>query len=197
MERVIKMGLADKCGLRSVIWPLLATVVLVSERIAVPLDGEPRDRSLFGVDTVAERTEGESVADGELYAKRIQPLFKRHCFECHSENAEEVKGNLRLDSYEAILKGGDNGEAVTPGDTKSFLLRVLRYEVDDYKMPPRARLPDEDIKDVERWIKAGAPGPKKNPGPPPPKKPDDEPQENREASSAAPMRVHAGARSMP
>ncbi|MFM2094588.1 MAG: hypothetical protein RIS70_1712 [Planctomycetota bacterium] len=191
------MGLADKCGLRSVIWPLLATVVFVSERVAVPLDGEPRDRSLFSADTVVERTEGEAVADGELYAKRIQPLFKRHCFECHSESAEEVKGNLRLDSYEAILKGGNNGEAVTPGDTKSFLLRVLRYEVDDYKMPPRARLPDEDIKDVERWIKAGAPGPKKSQGRSPAKKPEDEPQEDPVKSSATPMQARAGSRSMP
>ena len=168
-----------------------------SERVAVPLDGESRDRSLFTADTLVERTEGEAVADGELYAKRIQPLLKRHCFECHSENAEEVKGNLRLDSYEAILKGGNNGEAVTPGDTKSFLLRVLRYEVDDYKMPPRARLPDDDIKDVERWIKAGAPGPKKNPGSLPPNKPGDEPHEKPVKSSSTPMQTRAASRSMP
>lgn len=128
--------------------------------LAVPSNvsrGRPHERP----SDLERDSSAEPIPESELFAKRILPLFERHCYECHSAKADEIQGNLRLDSYEAILKGGNNGEAVTPGDVKSFLLRVIRYEVDDYKMPPRARLPESDVKDVERWIKAGAPGPKK------------------------------------
>ncbi|MBM4005371.1 MAG: amino acid permease [Planctomycetes bacterium] len=101
----------------------------------------------------------EPIKVEELYARRIQPLLERHCYDCHSEKANELKGNLRLDKIELILKGGNNGPAVVPGDNNSFLLRSIRYQEDDYKMPPRAKLADDEIRDFERWVKAGARGP--------------------------------------
>jgi amino acid transporter len=102
---------------------------------------------------------GEPTKEEELYARRIQPLLERHCYDCHSEKADELKGNLRLDKIELILKGGNNGPAVVPGDKNSFLLRAIRYQEDDYKMPPRAKLADDEIRDFERWVEAGARGP--------------------------------------
>jgi hypothetical protein len=66
-----------------------------------------------------------------------------------------VKGNLRLDSLEGVFKGGDNGPAIVPGDIEnSFLLRALRYQEDDYQMPPSGRLSDGDIAIVEAWVKS-------------------------------------------
>lgn len=90
-----------------------------------------------------------------LFDKTIRPLLERKCYECHSAKADEVKGNLRLDSLEGIFKGGDNGPAVIAGDVEnSFLLRAMRYQEDDYQMPPSGRLPDRDIAAVEAWVKA-------------------------------------------
>src|SRR5688572_19502326 len=82
----------------------------------------------------------------ELFKKSIRPLFERKCFECHSSKADELKGNLKLESLDDILKGGATGPAVIAGDTEnSFLLRAIRYQEDDYQMPPSGRLSDKDI----------------------------------------------------
>jgi cytochrome c553 len=90
----------------------------------------------------------------QLFSKRVLPLLKSKCFECHSSKAEEVKGNLKLESLEEILKGGDNGPAVVAGDVEmSFLLKAVRYEEADYQMPPAGKLSDENIKLLEEWVK--------------------------------------------
>ncbi|MCI0360040.1 MAG: hypothetical protein L0211_16305 [Planctomycetaceae bacterium] len=90
-----------------------------------------------------------------LFEKSVRPLFERKCFECHSSKAEELKGNLKLETAELVLKGGATGPAVIPGDVEnSFLLRAIRYQEEDYQMPPSGRLPDETIALVEKWVKA-------------------------------------------
>ncbi len=100
--------------------------------------------------------EGES-AKIEFFRKKVAPVLKDHCFECHSKKSDEVKGDLLLDSQAALAKGGANGPAVVPGDIEaSFLIRAIRYTEDDYKMPPRGKLDDDVIRDLEKWIKDGA-----------------------------------------
>ncbi len=90
----------------------------------------------------------------QLFVRKIRPLLESKCFDCHSARAEEVKGNLKLDSLEAIFKGGDNGAAVLPGDIEnSFLLKAIRYQEADYQMPPSGKLSDADIQMVEQWVR--------------------------------------------
>jgi mono/diheme cytochrome c family protein len=92
--------------------------------------------------------------DEQTYARKIRPLFERKCFDCHSSRADEVKNGLKLDTLEDVLKGGANGPAVVPGDVEnSFLLRAIRYQEDDFQMPPAGRLPDKEIELIERWVK--------------------------------------------
>lgn len=96
----------------------------------------------------------------KLYRERVLPILRDHCYECHSAKSDDLKGNLRVDTRAGLLKGGDNGPAVAPGEPeRSFLLRAMSYREDDYKMPPRGKLDDELLADVERWIKLGAPVP--------------------------------------
>ena len=100
---------------------------------------------------------GRASADeaAMLFEKSVRPLFERKCFECHSSKADELKGNLKLETMEQVLKGGATGPAVIAGDIEnSFLLRAMRYQEDDFQMPPSGRLPDEDIALVEKWVKA-------------------------------------------
>jgi mono/diheme cytochrome c family protein len=115
-------------------------------------------------------TAGAWTADGRLHAddsdklfkESVRPLLARKCFACHSAKAEELKGNLRLETLELILKGGDQGPAIVAGDAaNSFLVRALKYEVEDFQMPPSGRLPDEEIGLVEKWIKSLGPSGKK------------------------------------
>jgi len=97
-----------------------------------------------------------------LFAKTVRPLFERKCFECHSSKADELKGKLKLETVELVLKGGATGPAVIAGDVEnSFLLRAIRYQEDDFQMPPSGRLSDEDIAIVEKWVKALKTGDKK------------------------------------
>src|SRR3954466_4952115 len=69
------------------------------------------------------------------YAKDIKPLFEKNCFKCHG--SEKQKGKLRLDSLEAVKKGGEDGEVVTPGDSKkSMLVQAVSGALEDGMMPP-------------------------------------------------------------
>ena len=95
----------------------------------------------------------------EFFEKKIRPVLVKHCYECHAEDSEELKGGLLLDSREGIRTGGDSGAAVVPGNlTESLLISALRYE--DFEMPPKEPLPDHVIADFEKWIEMGAPDPR-------------------------------------
>ena len=93
--------------------------------------------------------------DDAVFETKIRPLLVERCYSCHSRAANKSKGGLRLDSREAILKGGDSGPAAVPGDPeKSPLLRAVRY-TDEFKMPPKGKLPDASIADLAAWIRGG------------------------------------------
>ncbi|MBI2948238.1 MAG: PSD1 domain-containing protein [Verrucomicrobia bacterium] len=93
----------------------------------------------------------------ELFEKQIRPVLVEHCFKCHSATSEKLKGNLRLDSREDMLKGGGTRPAVVPGDPeKSLLVEAIRYSNPDLQMPPKHRLADEQITSFVEWIRLGA-----------------------------------------
>ena len=81
-----------------------------------------------------------SAADrkGVTYAKDIRPIFEASCFRCHGE--ERQKGDLRLDSLEAALKGGEDGKVIVPGASKKSLLVIAAARIDDETaMPPKPK----------------------------------------------------------
>src|SRR5436309_12945335 len=96
----------------------------------------------------------------EFFEKKIRPIFVEHCYQCHSKDAEKVKGGLLLDTREGLLKGGDTGPALVAGDPeKSLLIKAVRYTDEDLKMPPKQKLPASMVDDLARWVKMGAPWP--------------------------------------
>jgi hypothetical protein len=73
---------------------------------------------------------------GVTYDSDIKPLLEASCFRCHG--AERPKGGLRLDSKEAVLKGGEDGKVVVPGDAKKSLMLIAVAQLDDETaMPPK------------------------------------------------------------
>jgi hypothetical protein len=75
---------------------------------------------------------------GLTYAKDIRPLFEASCFRCHGE--ERQKGELRLDSLEAVLKGGEDGKVIVRGASKKSLLVIAAARIDDETaMPPKPK----------------------------------------------------------
>ncbi|MEZ0385735.1 MAG: PSD1 and planctomycete cytochrome C domain-containing protein, partial [Verrucomicrobium sp.] len=93
------------------------------------------------------------------FEKDIRPILSNRCFSCHGE--EKQKGNLRLDDVSHILSGGDSGAALVAGKPdESLIVQAIRYTKEDFQMPPKEKLPDEEIAKLEKWIKLGAPWPK-------------------------------------
>jgi hypothetical protein len=98
----------------------------------------------------------------EFFEQKIRPLFVDNCYECHSLQSKKNKGGLLLDTREGLLKGGDTGPAIVPGDPeKSLLIKAVRYTDENLQMPPKKKkLPDEKISYLVEWIKMGAPDPR-------------------------------------
>jgi hypothetical protein len=97
----------------------------------------------------------------EFFENKIRPILVNNCFSCHTNTA---MGGLRLDSAEAMLKGGSKrGAAVTAGDPdKSALILAIRHSDPDpkFRMPMGNKLKDAEIEALTSWVKAGAVWPK-------------------------------------
>jgi len=108
----------------------------------------------FRVACAAEADPGQA----EFFETRVRPIFADHCYSCHSEKAEKLKGGLRLDTQEYLLKGGKSGPAIVPGEADaSLLIKAVRYSDPKLKMPPKGkRLTPEQVADLESWVKMGA-----------------------------------------
>ena len=105
-----------------------------------------------GLSVAAETPTPEQV---QFFERSIRPVLVEHCQKCHGEAKEW--GSLRLDSAKALLNGGDSGPAIVPGQPeKSLLIRAIRQQDEDLKMPPKGKLSDKQIADFILWIKQGA-----------------------------------------
>ena len=111
---------------------------------------------------IAESGGRLSAAGVDFFESRIRPVLVQNCYECHSARAKDLQGGLRLDSREAIRKGGESGPAVAPGNANgSLLIQAVRYE--DHEMPPKGKLPASVIADFAQWVRMGAPDPRDRP----------------------------------
>ena len=90
------------------------------------------------------------------FEKEVLPVLQKRCFECHGEKKQ--KSGLRADSRAALLKGGDFGAAVIPGDpVSSHLIEVITTNDKDSQMPPKGeRLSATEVEALKRWIAQGA-----------------------------------------
>ncbi len=97
----------------------------------------------------------------EFFEKNIRPVLVQRCYECHSAQAKKVKGKLLLDSRAGVVKGGESGAIIVPGDMgKSRLITAIRWSDPDLTMPPKEKLSPAEIEHFEQWVKMGAPDPR-------------------------------------
>ena len=101
-------------------------------------------------------------AETEFFETRVRPVLAEHCYKCHSAGAEKIKGSLLLDTRDGVRKGGETGPAIIPGKPdESLLIKAVRYTDKDFAMPPGdKKLPENFIRDLEQWVKMGAPDPR-------------------------------------
>ena len=107
---------------------------------------------IFAASTISAQT-------SELFEISVRPILMKSCVPCHGP--AQQSSSLRLDSRDAMLKGGNRGPALIPGDpTASLLTKSIRHEDETLKMPVgNKRLKDSDIAAIEKWITLGAPWP--------------------------------------
>jgi mono/diheme cytochrome c family protein len=114
--------------------------------------------SLSAADVDVSKLPPAVTKTGLTFDKDIKPIFEKSCVKCHG--AEKQKGKLRLDSLEASLKGGENGESIVKGNSaKSPLVHTIARLDPDSAMPPDGKgdpLTKEQIGIVRAWIDQGA-----------------------------------------
>ena len=102
--------------------------------------------------------------DLQFFETQIRPLLSEHCYKCHSHAATKIKAGLLLDSREGVLKGGDSGPAIVPGQPEdSLLIQAIRYTDADLQMPPEdhgGQLSAAEIAALTEWVRRGAPDPR-------------------------------------
>jgi WD40 repeat protein len=106
--------------------------------------------------TAAAAADGPAEVD---FNERIAPIFQQYCLGCH--NAVDAEHGLVLETYDALLKGGDDGAVLVPGKgDESRLLRMIDGRAMPVMPPEGNECPTADeIALVKSWIDAGAKGP--------------------------------------
>jgi cytochrome c553 len=97
----------------------------------------------------------------EWFETKVRPILVTHCYACHSADTKPAS-ELRVDDRNGLLAGGDSGPAIVPGDPeKSLLLRRVKHANPRRRMPKEGQpLSDQEVADLSRWIRDGAPWPK-------------------------------------
>ena len=114
---------------------------------------------LAGRDCMAVPPEADATR-AEFFETDVRPVLVERCGSCHG--AEKQKAGLRLDSLVGMLRGGESGPAIVPGDPNaSNLVAAIRHE--SWEMPPDGKLTDRQIAAIDRWIAAGAAWPGSKP----------------------------------
>jgi uncharacterized membrane protein len=113
-------------------------------------------RKLIGLPAISEIPSGSNRA--YFYGAHVEPIFAQHCYSCHGP--EKQKSQLRLDSYDALMRGGKHGKVIRAGDVKGSELfrRITLPPSDDDAMPSGGKPPlsANEVKLIELWIAAGA-----------------------------------------
>jgi hypothetical protein len=131
-------------GLRILISAAMVLVVLVDDI-----------RARAGEDDRIQPVKSATSEQVRFFETQVQPLLKARCLKCHGDGPK-VRGGLRLDSREAMVRGGELGPAVSPQEpNQSLLLQAIRFE--ELEMPPSGKLPAKEVEILTRWVKEGYP----------------------------------------
>jgi len=108
-----------------------------------------------GIRTVQAKT---FAYPDSFYARHVYPIFDSNCVACHGD--EKRKGGLQVDSYEFLMRGGEDGPVIIPGQPeKSILLQRITLPADHKKFMPaegKPPLKPEEIVWIRAWILQGA-----------------------------------------
>ena len=114
--------------------------------------------SAAGLPAAVDESKLPSAATNHIdFLRDIKPIFDEHCLKCHGPS--KPKSGFRVDDREALLKGGENGKDVLPGQSaKSPLIHYVARLVEDLEMPPPGKgepLTPAEVGLLRAWIDQG------------------------------------------
>jgi hypothetical protein len=116
-------------------------------------------RALAGGSKRESRPPVTEVAAADIYLDVVAPALEQRCMACH--NDEKRRGELSMTSYAKLMKGGESGSPIVPGDPeKSDLYRRVTLPQDHFDYMPKDGKPPltpQEIEVIKWWIAAGAP----------------------------------------
>ena len=137
----------------------------MSGRIVPSLIGQVVVVGMLLLGAVGARAAEPSPDGVAFFESKIRPVLVAKCYQCHSAEAQaagRLKAELLLDTRDGMLKGGESGPAIVPGDKKkSLLLDAVAHQ--GLEMPPEGKLPENVIADFTTWFDMGAPDPRTGP----------------------------------
>lgn len=125
-----------------------------SDHLIEPLP--PEIKGLLGLEYQNDLIEldPENYRNAVFYTEVIQPILNQKCVSCH--NDKKTKGGLKMNSYNAIMKGGKNGLVVMINNSiDSKIHKRMNLPIEDsYHMPPKSRTQPsmEEIELIKIWI---------------------------------------------
>jgi len=97
---------------------------------------------------------GGTPASAPSFSRKVAPLLQQACGACHGS-----LGGWDASTYDSIIRSGDHGPAVVPGDLQGSLLarKLLGTQSAGSLMPPAGSLPQNQVQLILDWIAGGAP----------------------------------------
>ncbi|MDD9867044.1 MAG: hypothetical protein OXS32_11905, partial [Verrucomicrobiales bacterium] len=97
-----------------------------------------------------------ALAETVDFHRDVAPILREYCVGCH--NNDDLEGELSVETFQLLVKGGENGTPIKAGDrAESLLAKVITKQAKPY-MPPRRepQLSPDQIDTLLRWIDQGA-----------------------------------------
>ena len=97
-----------------------------------------------------------ALAETVDFHRDVAPILREYCVGCH--NNDDLEGELSVETFQLLMKGGENGTPIKAGDrAESLLAKVITKQAKPY-MPPRRepQLSPAQVDTLLRWIDQGA-----------------------------------------